>query len=111
MDEPIENIGIFCNKECLEKAGLLKTYLKVPLEKFIGKYIKVGFPITDERSEFMWVMVKEITKEDNLRGLLSNDPMIVDYVKCDDLIEVSLDEVKLVQSPGSDKFLSEKDLL
>ena len=112
MDEPLENIGLFCNKECLKKAGRLKTYLNVPLEKFIGKYIKVGFPITEERKEHMWVFVKEITKNGNLSGPLNNDPVYVDYVKNGDLVEVSRDEIELVQSPDSDlnEILSEEDL-
>jgi hypothetical protein len=110
LAEPKENIGYY-HSDCAKKAGLSKSYPNVPLEKFVGKYVKVPFPINSEKKELMWVIVKEVTDDNNLVGSLNNDPVYVDYVKYGDFIKICRDEIVLVMTPGSNKFLSEEDLL
>ncbi len=44
-------------------------------------------------------------------GEICNDPLYVDYAMRGDIVEVSLDEVELVQASDSDAFLSEEDLI
>lgn len=111
LQEPKENISTFCSEECLKKAGLLSTYLNVPLKNFIGKYVKVGFPIEGDQKEHMWIEVQEITKDGLLKGPLDNDPVSVDYVRCGDIVEISHDEIELVHCPEKEKFLFEEDLM
>jgi len=46
---------------------------------------KVEFPVTEDRSEFMWVAFVE-RKEATYTGILSNDPRYIDYAKFGDAV-------------------------
>ena len=49
-------------------------FLTIPLEWFVGKYVKLGFPAGDAK-EHCWVEVTG-TKEEELIGRLDNTPVI-----------------------------------
>lgn len=84
MKEDISNIGWVCPDHTPKPDP---QYFDKPLDWFVGKYCKLGFPT--ERSEapfleFMWVLVTATYEDHSLIGNLNNDPVFVKgYTDCD----------------------------
>lgn len=70
-------------------------YLEKPLDWFIGINCKLAFLAPDGRQEYMWVLCQglALTKGEELRGQLDNDPQIAVEFECGDLIEFSRKEI------------------
>lgn len=78
MEEKKENIMFLCS-DCSNKAYPNKGKLKAK----VGKYAKLKFTggFTDE---YMWVKVTKVGEDGWSEGILDNDPVIVDNIKCGD---------------------------
>lgn len=71
-----ENIRVM-HRECLEKN-------KGTFDIKIGDFTKIRFGM-DGPGEFMWIKVTD-AKGDRLEGILGNDPVILENIKCGDMI-------------------------
>lgn len=93
--EDPRNIGRVCGKCAQEHLQPNPMFLKVPLYGFIGNYCKLAFPCPDGRKEYMWVEVtgEATTPGEELRGVLSNDPVQAVEFRCGDVIEFSRREI------------------
>lgn len=98
--EPLSNIGLVCDKHAPKPDP---RFLKIPLEKYVGKYVKCRFvvPNPPDRKgkkravEFMWVKVlgvKVYRRRRQLHGELNNDPVIYP-AKCGDQFLFNRDEI------------------
>ncbi len=89
MDEPLGNINLSSDAKPDPELGS-----KAP-KWFIGKYAKIAFPaIRNDKpiKEWMWVNV-DCVVDGKCVGILDNDPIFTDKVKCDDEITFSPSEV------------------
>lgn len=79
MEDP-SNIGFVCNEHAPKATG---QYVGKPLSYFKGKFVKLGFPCSEEHGgkEHMWVKVLgEVEGEpEELAGHLNNDPLFADF--------------------------------
>lgn len=93
--ESRSNIRFVCDKHSSKPD---KKFSKLPLESFIGKYVKKAFDVILNgrlTQEHMWVKVKRVEKE-YLVGVLDNDPHGKINLKCGDSTRVQLDEIEAV---------------
>jgi uncharacterized protein YegJ (DUF2314 family) len=72
-----QNIKVAC-RECLEKN-------KGVFDIEIGDYVKIRFGEDDSQGEYMWIKVTNVSG-DRCEGTLDNDPVIVENIKCGDII-------------------------
>lgn len=89
-----ENMGIVC-PDCAPKPQAI--YLSLPAKWFLGKYVKLGFPTGEEdRKEHCWVLVDGLTDEEDqeLVGVLNNDPIIATDWHCGDRLSFRRDEIE-----------------
>lgn len=70
-------------------------YASWPLTTFIGKYCKLSFSCVQhpDRHEYMWVKVTGMGEEEDLRGVLDNDPVHNVGYKCGDELEFKCTEI------------------
>lgn len=94
------NIRSVCN-DCIdkkytefrEKNGVLNLLISCSKSKIV--FIKSKFVDNDE-IEHMWVKVTSLVDKDNtiiIRGVLDNEPVLVNNVSCGDTVEISLDNI------------------
>lgn len=86
--EDLKNIVSIC-KECSEKIFPDKGTFDIQ----VGDVAKLKFK--DEfGTEYMWVKVIKVDKDNNkYKGSLDNDPVIVRYVRYNDIIEFRKEDV------------------
>lgn len=99
MAEDPRNWGFVCDKHAPKPDP---RFLELPPEYFIGKHVKLGFLTEDGLdTEHMWVEVKSLCDENDeeLVGMLDNDPVKVDYTY-GELIAFSRDEIEAVYWEG-----------
>ena len=91
--ESPENIGLVC-PNCAPKPNAI--YLALPPKWFLGKYVKLGFPTEDEKKEHCWVLVDGLTDKNNqeLVGVLDNDPILATEWHCGDRLVFRRDEIE-----------------
>ncbi len=90
------NVGFVC-PEHESKPGKYKG--RKPKE-FIGKYVKLGFPIKGTNSrEHMWVLVEKVVKGE-LQGTLDNDPTSDVGYECGDGVGFKVEEIEDVYIPN-----------
>lgn len=70
------NTGMVC-RDCAERN-------KGTFEIKVGDYAKIRFG-RDSPGEYMWVKVTDVNG-DRLEGTLDNDPIILENMKCGDMI-------------------------
>jgi hypothetical protein len=90
MEENPDNIRIVCPDHSPKPMGFEGDPVSL-----IGRYVKRAFE-QDGRVEHMWVEVKKITDDGVLCGVLDNDPVVVNDVKCGDTVKVELCEIEEV---------------
>ena len=93
MTEPLSNMRLICDHHRLSPNP---TYSNLPVEHFMGKYCKLAFPQPEgEYYEYMWVQVIGLaeTPEEELRGILDNDPVKATQFTCGDLVEFRRNEI------------------
>lgn len=71
-----QNIRVAC-RECIEK-------IRGTFDIEVGDYAKIRFG-GDGPGEYMWVKVTNVTGG-KLEGTLDNDPVIIENIKCGDLV-------------------------
>lgn len=97
MPEPMENIRTFCNKHSPKPDARLQ---KLSLNHFVGKFVKIAFEADDPkvRAEHMWVKVQMADmKNDELVGVLANDPMFCDGLKNGDQVILKKELIEAVE--------------
>lgn len=90
------NVGFVCPDHSPKPGG----YVGRKPETLIGRFVKLGFPITEEipggpKVEHMWVRIDKynnVTKE--FEGTLNNDPMFVTEFACDDGVGFTIEEIE-----------------
>tara|TARA_Y100000310_G_scaffold323991_1_gene385216 strand:+ start:758 stop:1057 length:300 start_codon:yes stop_codon:yes gene_type:complete len=89
--EDPRNIGYVCPAHAPKPDEALA---ELPLEYFIGKFVKLGFP-SPRGTEHMWLEVKGLATNmsEELIGTLDNDPVHADFV-CGDEIAFNRDEIE-----------------
>lgn len=96
MKEPLSNIGGVCNKHSPKPNP--EYYCNKPIDWFIGKHVKMGFPTKNEKHpvEHMWVLVTDKLDSDDceLQGVLDNDPVLTDQYAAGDGVGFSRKEVE-----------------
>lgn len=99
--ETLANAGFVCPDHA-PKAGQFKDK---PKEWFVGKVVKLGFPVPDAPKdgpthEHMWVqctaLYSEPEREEELQGPLQNHPIFIATLKHSDVIAFTRDEVEQV---------------
>ena len=98
MREPLSNIGAVCDHHAPKPKP---EYLALPLEHFLGGFVKLGFPFKNkdgtESKEHMWVSGIKKNEDtaipEELWGYLNNDPIRVD-LKCGAVIAFSRAEIE-----------------
>ena len=63
-----------------------------PIEVSVGDIVKMGFTSTSDRTEWMWVTVTKINKDD-YEGELDNNPVFVDH-SCGDTVKFKQVNIK-----------------
>lgn len=59
-----------------------EEYKHLPLEFYIGKHVKLAFPVSNAKGithEHMWVKVIGLGKKEELMGYIDNDPIYADF--------------------------------
>jgi hypothetical protein len=87
-----KNIGWICPEHTPKPDS---QYFDKPLEWFVGKYCKLGFPtgrLEPPFTEFMWVFVT-VQKQNFLFGKLDNDPLFVEEYKDGDVVAFERNEI------------------
>lgn len=107
MNEPesMSNVGA-CHSNCAPKPDAILA--QKPLDWFIGKFVKLGFPVVEEivaqggpNKEHMWVAVERIATEDEgpngeeLVGKVNNDPVFATDWPCDSEVAFKRDECEM----------------
>jgi hypothetical protein len=71
-------------------------YLGLPPKWFLGKYVKLGFPTKEGRKEHCWVLVDGLADEEDqeLVGVLNNDPIIATDWNCGDRLSFHRNEIE-----------------
>ena len=94
MKEPMRNFGFVCEKHAPKPQP---QFLEKPLEWFVGKFVKKGFPAVSpegrETQEHMWVKIESI-QNGRLRGKLNNDPVYKMDLMSGDTVLVDPSEVE-----------------
>jgi hypothetical protein len=105
--EPVSNLIPVCTN-CRKPDP---KFARMPCDYFIGKYVKLGFKVTDEvkkiakehgvscpEVEHMWVVVTKlaITPGQELQGKVNNDPVFAIEWPCDTEIEFNRQEIEQV---------------
>jgi uncharacterized protein YegJ (DUF2314 family) len=105
MTEDPRNWG-YVHPECAPKADPEGIYSAKPPEFFVGKFAKIAFNDggPDDRSEYMWILVKGTDRDDReLWGELNNDPQLVQNWEIGDEVSFNRNEIRQVLSEG--KFI------
>ena len=105
--EPVSNIGWTC-PEHSNQPRIAELYGKRLLKSFLGKYVKLSFPVIPcpadapeeiqeiwphkDGREAMWVLVVDI-KNGQLIGVVKNDPYFALDYPCESKIAFSRDEI------------------
>lgn len=95
MKEPESNIQYIC-KDCSDqkRVSTQKSLTDVPLERFVGRYVKKGFT-EGSKTEHMWVKVTGFNDQSGtLLGELANDPFEVTHIKAGDEVVVQRMEIE-----------------
>jgi len=74
-------------QEILKKIGLKPNEL-------IGKHIKKEFRGGERQREHMWVKITDMTEEEDLVGVLANNPCVVKNLQYGDLVTVKMNEIE-----------------
>lgn len=96
MQEDPKNIGWVCADHTPKPDP---QFFKKPLDWFVGKNCKLGFPTGRTEApflEFMWVYVTG-SDEGSLIGKLNNDPLFVEEYKDGDGVAFDRDEICAVE--------------
>lgn len=92
--EPADNIRFVCQKHRPKK---MADATKIPLKKYVGKFVKVAFPAIDlqgkRTTEHMWLKVHS-TEKGKLVGVLDNIPIFKTEVKYGDTVRVKRSEIE-----------------
>ena len=95
MEDP-RNIGMVCDAHAPKPDT---QYKDMPLEFFNGKHVKLAFPCDrgGPTVEHMWVKVLGIcqTEDEELAGILDNDPAYADAVR-GDMVSFDRSEIEAV---------------
>jgi len=81
-----EYVGNVCDDCIDEKRKKVKHDYKA------GDYVKCEFESSDDRNEYMWVLIEEID-ETTITGRLDNDPVLVHQIKCGDTVKINKDKI------------------
>ena len=88
-----DNIVLICN-HCTEKRRkeFQKSLKSGQVKLEVGSYIKIKFK-DGEKSEHMWVEIKEIRK-DEIIGRLDNEPVVLENIFLDDEVKAKIEDIE-----------------